>query len=74
MSESDLVQVALRAVRLYAESHLRPSQVSLKQAGEMLGISLPTVRKLVRAGVIRLNKCGLVPIQQIDLALAARAS
>ena len=66
---SELEQVARRAVQLYAESHPRPSQVTMTQAGEMMGLTRQTVAKLVRAGTLRLNKCGLIPVAEIDAAL-----
>lgn len=65
------VEVATQAVRLYAESHPRPSQVTKTQAAEMLGLSRPTVAAMVKAGTLRMNKCGLIPISEIDRALAA---
>lgn len=66
--------VALWAVRAYAESHPRPSQVTQKQAAEMLDLSDRTVRNMVRNGTIRLNACGFVPISEVDRVLAARES
>ena len=63
--------IALKAVQTYAELHPRPSHVTQKQAAELLGLSVPTVRKMVACGTLKLNKCGLVPIYQIDLAIAA---
>lgn len=68
---NEALQIAHAAVRLYAESHPRPTQVTQAQAAEMLGVSRPTVGKMVRAGTLRLNKCGLVPITEIDRALSA---
>jgi hypothetical protein len=35
----------------------------------MMGLTRQTVAKLVRAGTLRLNKCGLIPIAEIDAAL-----
>ena len=64
-----MINVAFMAVRLYAESHPRPSQVSQKQAAEMLGLSHVTVSKLLKSGVIKLNKTGQIPIAEIDRAL-----
>lgn len=66
---TDLDVVALRAVRLYAESHPRPLHVTQKQACEMLELSYPTMRKLIQSGEIKLNKCGLIPISEVDKAL-----
>lgn len=66
---SELEKVARRAVQLYAESHLRPSQVTMTQAGEMLGLTRHTVSTMVKAGQMKLNRCGLIPIDQVDRML-----
>ena len=66
---TETLQTALKAVQLYAESHPRPSQVTQTQAAELLGLSVSTVRKLVRSGTLKLNACGLIPISEIDKAL-----
>lgn len=63
------LQIAQQAVRLYAETHPRPLQVTQKQAAEMLGIHFHTVRKMIRAGTIKLNACGMIPISEVDKAL-----
>ena len=39
------LQIALAAVRLYAETHPRPTQVTQTQAAQMLGLSRITVGK-----------------------------
>ncbi|WP_063550847.1 hypothetical protein [Burkholderia territorii] len=70
IDEADALRIAMRAVRLYAESHPRPTQVYQSQAAEMLGLSRVTIGKMVRQGTLRLNKCGMIPIEQIDRALA----
>ncbi|WP_322021132.1 MULTISPECIES: hypothetical protein [unclassified Burkholderia] len=62
--------IAIRAVQIYAERHPRPLQVTQRQAAEMLGLSKNTVCKMVRTGHLRLNRCGMVPIEQVDRALA----
>ncbi|HLA36090.1 MAG TPA: helix-turn-helix domain-containing protein [Rhodocyclaceae bacterium] len=67
-----LLEIAITAVRTYAESHPRPPHVSQKQAAEMLGITAPTMRKLIAAGTIKLNKCGLIPIMDVDRVIAGR--
>jgi len=63
--------IAIRAVQLYAERHPRPLQVTQIQAAEMLGISRWTFSKMVKFGHFKLNKCGMIPIEQVDQALAA---
>jgi hypothetical protein len=65
------IDIALKAIDLYATMHPRPAHVTQAQAAQMLRLSVPTVRKLVRSGALRLNKCGLVPITEIDKVLAA---
>lgn len=66
MSELD---IARKAVQLYAETHPRPSQVTQKQAAEMLGLSEKTISNMVRTGRIKLNKLGYIPITEIDRVL-----
>jgi excisionase family DNA binding protein len=65
------LEIALKAVELYASQHPRPVHVNRIQAAEMLGISDTTVRKLIRAGTIKVNKLGLIPMSEIDKAIKA---
>jgi len=64
------LQLAAAAVRVYAETHPRPSQVTQKQAAEMVGVSEATICRMVRDGALKLNKFGRIPIVEIDRALA----
>ncbi|NTX44196.1 DNA-binding protein [Burkholderia cepacia] len=73
METNEVMNVARRAVQLYAETHPRPPQVTQSQAAEMLGISRWTVSKMVKAGNLKLNRCGLIPVEQIDQALQVHA-
>jgi response regulator of citrate/malate metabolism len=68
------VETAIKAVQLYAEMHPRPAQVTQTQAADMLGISRVTMRKYVRCGKIRMNDMGMIPIIEIDRALAPKAA
>lgn len=63
------VEIVLDAIKLYAAMHPTPSHVNQGQAAEMLGLSVPTVRKLIKAGTLKLNKCGLIPVTQIYSAI-----
>ena len=65
MTELD---IALRAVQLYAETHPRPTHVTIGQAAQMLGIGRWKATQLVKAGVLRINACGLVPVECVDAA------
>lgn len=65
----ELIEAAKVAVRHYAESHPRPSQVTQKQAAEMVHVSESTMSKMVRSGRIKLNKFGMIPVSEIDSAL-----
>lgn len=67
----EVIETAVKAVQIYAETHPRPPHVTQKQACEMLGKSHVTVRKMVRLGLIKLNKFGDIPITEIDRVLAA---
>jgi predicted transcriptional regulator len=67
MTDRDtLIEVARMAVQLYAETHPRPTQVNQQQAAEMLGVSKRTVRRYIRAGKLKLNGCGYLPIDAVD--------
>ena len=65
---TEQLAIALEAVQRYAEMHPRPTHVTQLQAAEMLGLSRATVSRLVKAGALRLNKCGMIPIEEIDRA------
>lgn len=60
------MRVAAKAVRLYAQTHPRPTQINQSQAAEILGVTSRTVRNYIRAGKLRLNSCGLLPIETVD--------
>lgn len=65
----DSYEIALNAVKVYAQTHPRPPMVNLSQAAEMLGISRPTLRKLLREGKIKTNSLGFIPTVEIDRVL-----
>ena len=60
------VRIAAMAVRLYAETHPRPTQVTQRQAAEILGVTPRTVQNYIRSGKLRLNNCGHLPIEAVD--------
>lgn len=70
MDTKELQQI----IQLFKDIHPRPSQVNLTQAAEMLNLSQPTVRKLIRSGQIKFNNAGLIPIAEIDKFCFAKAS
>lgn len=67
-----VLDIAAKAVRIYAESHPRPPQVNMKQAAEMLGVTRQTVSKYIASGLMRLNGAGMIPIGEVDKLLEAR--
>ncbi len=71
MIKDDPLNVAMKAVELYASRRPRPSQVTQEQAAEMVGVSPATISRMVKAGIIKLNKFGRIPTEEIDKALAA---
>lgn len=68
---TETLQTALKAVQLYAETHPRPPHVTQAQAADMLGLSKNTICARVKAGAIRLNGMGMIPITEIDRLLDA---
>lgn len=73
VDRATMLEIARLAVQLYAETHPRPSHVNQQQAAEMLGLSHVTVRKMIRAGVIRMNAAGQIPVSEIDRALQPKS-
>lgn len=69
---TNIVEIATAAVRIYAESHPRPSHVTQKQAAEMAQCDPRTIRAMIRRGDIKLNGFGMIPIAELDRALIAR--
>lgn len=70
----DPLEIAVQAVRLYAETHPRPPHVTQRQAAQMLDLSPPTIGRMVKSGQLRLNGAGLIPVGQVDAVLMARGS
>ena len=68
---AETLEIAKTAVRHYAETHPRPCAVSQRQAAEMLGCSPATVSRLCKAGKLRVNAVGQIPIADVDRALGA---
>ena len=64
--ENIAYEAAILAVQRYASTHQRPSQVTQKQAAEMLGLTPQTVNKMVKTGRLELNQCGMIPITTVD--------
>lgn len=61
-----ILRTAAVAVRLYAETHPRPTQVTQQQAAEMLGVSTKSVQRYIRSGKMKLNQSGYLAIEAVD--------
>ncbi|PXX15876.1 excisionase family DNA binding protein [Paraburkholderia tropica] len=72
LSDAEILHIAHKALELHAAQHPRPPHVTISQAADMLGLSRHTVSKMLHAGQFRLNRCGRIPIEQIDMAQSAR--
>lgn len=70
LTEEQVLLIAKRAVGLYEARSPRPPHVTIKQAAQMLGLSTRTVHNLMKAGQLRFNGCGKIPIEQVDMVLA----
>ena len=68
-AEMNSLDVALKAIKIYAATHPRPHQVNQKQAAQMLDVSEATICKWVKTGRIRLNNAGMISIIEIDRLL-----
>jgi hypothetical protein len=66
LTEEQLARVAARAVRLYAETHPRPTQVTQRQAAEILRVDPKTIYNYIRAGKLKLNRGGYLAIEDVD--------
>lgn len=53
-------------MRLYADTHPRPTEVTHVQAVEMLGASPKTIPNYIIAGKLKLNGYGQLPIEAVD--------
>lgn len=51
----------------------RPGQVNYTEADKLLGVSRQTVANYARAGLLKLNSCGKVPIGEIDRMMRTAA-
>lgn len=67
-----VLETAIKAVQLYAETHQRPPHVTQSQAAKMLRLSRPTICAMVKRGEIKLNAANMIPITEIDRVLQAR--
>ena len=50
----------------------RPAQYRKIDAAKELGVSRPTLDRMIAAGSIRLNECGRIPASEIDRVIAGR--
>ena len=57
---------AAEGARVALAMHPQPSMVTQKQAAQMLGLSEPTIRKMILDGKIQLNDVSQVPISEIN--------
>lgn len=54
-----------KVIQLFRAACPMPTQVTQTQAAEMLGLSRSSVSKLVKSGILKLNKCGMIPTEQV---------
>jgi hypothetical protein len=72
MTDTEAIELAVRALSIYAARHPRPAHVTVTQAAQMLGLSRFTTRKYLLENRIRLNAAGRIPIEAVDRLLASR--
>lgn len=69
MTELEALDIAIKAVDLYAVRHPRPPHVNITQAAKMLDVSYPTARRILDRHGVGIDACGLIPIEKIDRLL-----
>ena len=79
MTREELDAVIRHAARLGAEEAIRkmsgnrPAQYTKSSAAKALGISRPTLDRIIKAGTIKLTSCGRICAEDVDrLAKPAR--
>jgi len=65
------LEIAIKAVEIYASRRPVPVQVNQSQAAQMLEIDPKTLRKMISAGTLKLNGCGLITTADIYKLLSA---
>lgn len=68
-SEAMLEQIVRKVVQEYSTKYPRPPCINQSQAAQMLGVSRPTIRKMLTDGRLSENTLGYIPISQIDALL-----
>ena len=65
----EALNIAVKAVQIYAEKHPRPHQITQVQAASMLNVSESTVSRMVKTGRLRLNRFGLPLFSAVGIAV-----
>lgn len=73
LTEEQVLLIAKRAVDLFEKQPKRPPHVTMTQAAEMLGVSRRTISNMIASGRLRLNRCGRIPIEEVDKLLRSRS-
>ncbi len=74
MTEQEMIWVARIVTKTMMAEHPRPTQVNAVQAAEMLSLCPQTVRRMIKDGRLPINKCGLIPVVEVDRALAVKSA
>lgn len=67
---TETLSIVLKAIELFAAKHPRPPHVTAKQCADMTGKCAHTIGKMIRAGHIRTNAMGMIPIEEVDRLIA----
>lgn len=72
MTREELDAVIYRAARLGAEEAIRkmpgnkPAQYTKSGAAKVLGISRPTLDRIIKAGTVKLTSCGRISAEDVE--------
>lgn len=67
-TEEEILRIIDEAISLFEKREKRPVHVTGKVAATMLGVSPRTISNMLKTGELRYNRCGRIPIEQIDMA------
>lgn len=71
ISESEALAIAIRAAEIALAARPAPSTITLGQAAEVLGVSRPTARRMLRGAGIFVNAGGKYRIEDVWRARGA---
>ena len=71
-AKTEALEIALKAIQMYASMHPWPAHFTRSQAAEMLGVSKGTIQNYIHSGILDTNRPGQITAVSVKMALEAR--